>query len=278
MENSVKINFNFIKYIKKFILDNKIYNKTNATKHNLDDILLYITNILKYNLTYKNLKDFFNVNGSSIFYHFNKFKKLNIFEKIYKILLDKYFKIYKTKNNLKYLSIDSTFICNKLSSDCLGRNKYYLNGKKRCSKLSTIIDVNGIPISSILTNGNISDQKLFFKNIENTFINIEYKHTNNKYKRYFLGDTIYDSKNIRNKINKLGYTDIIPQNKRNIKNLNKLIKMNKKQTKIYGKRMRVENFYCFIFKHKRLCFRYDNYESYNSFLYFSYIKLISNYL
>ena len=54
----------------------------------------------------------------------------------------------------------------------------------------------------------------------------------NRYKQYLLADSGYDSKENHNFLIKKGYTPIIIQNKRNIKNKNLIRKQNKKQIKI----------------------------------------------
>ena len=107
--------------------------------------------------------------------------------------MNKYFKKDRS-SKLKYLSVDTSFIRNQYSSNVA------FNGfvkKKRLSKLSMIIDFNGIPISALIIAGNHNDQKLFFKNWENTFIEIRSTSSNNKHKRYLLDDAIYDTNKVR---------------------------------------------------------------------------------
>lgn len=172
------------------------------------------------------------VKWQSIYYHFNKFCKLNVFRKVYMELIDKYFRSNKS-NKLKYLSIDTSFIKNEYASDT---NFGYCK-KKRTSKLSLVVDSNGIPISALLDKGSISDQDLLFKNLEETFVDIIYGSNNNKHKRYMLADSIYDTKSIHDKIKALGIEPIISPNKRNTKDKKKIeqrkLKGNKK--KIYKK-------------------------------------------
>ena len=99
----------------------------------------------------------------------------------------------------------------------VGRNALYKN--KKLTKLSSITDVNGIPLSLIMDSGNKHDSILVDKNLENLLI------TTNKPK-YMLADSAYDTNKIRNKLNNLNYIPIIPQNIRNIKNKNKITNFN----------------------------------------------------
>ena len=66
------------------------------------------------------------------------------------------------------------------------------------SKLSLIVDANGVTLSALLKPGNESDQKLFFDNFNDLFVSIDYG--SNKHKRYLLADSIYHTKNIINQL------------------------------------------------------------------------------
>ena len=65
------------------------------------------------------------------------------------------------------------------------------------------------------------------------------------HKQYFLADKRYDSNKIIKMLNQKGYTPIIPQNKRNIKDKSKLRTLNSQEKKIYKKRIIVENYYSY---------------------------------
>ena len=103
-------------------------------------------------------------------------------------LLTRYFK-QNFSGKLKFLSVDSSFIKNEYATkNIVGFNGHYK--KKRLSKLSLIVDVNGVPLSALLTTGNTSDSVILLKNFNDMYIDIKYKKENNKHKRYILADTI----------------------------------------------------------------------------------------
>jgi len=133
----------------------------------------------------------------------------------------------------------------------VGRNALYKN--KKLTKLSSITDVNGIPLSLIMDSGNKHDSILVDKNLENLLI------TTNKPK-YMLADSAYDTNKIRNKLNNLNYIPIIPQNIRNIKNKNKITNFNSIYSRNYKKRIRIENYFCKLKKFRRILMRYDRYD------------------
>ena len=215
----ITLNMSFKDMIKKYILDKHLYKQSTNTIYTLDQILDVIEYILITGSSWRSLNlPVFNSTGykwQSFYYHFIKFSKAGIFKTIYRDLLDKYFKKNKS-GKLKYLSIDSSFIKNQYASNVS------FNGfckKKRFSKLSLIVDSNGVPISAILDTGNRHDLKIADKNLSNLLVKISNKNSkNNKHKRYFLADKAYNSKQFRSTIYSQNITPVIPQ-KRNSKNV-----------------------------------------------------------
>jgi len=140
-----------------------------------------------------------------------------------------------------------------------------------------ITDSNGIPLSVLIQPGNISDQSLLFSNMDDMLTDITYNFKNNKHKRYMLADSIYDTRDIRDKIKSYNIVPIIWPNKRNTKNkeLLKIKKLNSRHKKIYKKRIIIENTFSWIYKNRRTCKRYDKLViNYMSFLYMALIKII----
>ena len=208
---------------------------------------------------------------------------MNLFKNIYIDILKKYFKI-NISGKLKYLSIDSSFIKNEYASNVGFNNQYK---KKRLSKLSLIVDSKGVPISSILKAGNISDQSLFNSNFKDILIDITCNNKNNKHKRYLLADSGYDSVTIKNKIKEYNIKPIIRYNKINIllnevyefntknKNIIAVNTLTKKESDTCIKRMVIENCFSWLYKNRRLCKRYDKQNIvYLNFLYIAFIKII----
>lgn len=73
----------------------------------------------------------------------------------------------------------------------------------------------------------------------------------------------------------MGYDSLIPQNKRNIKDPEKIIKMNYNQKKLYKKRLRVENTFNKLKMSRRLMVRYDGkIDAFNGFIYMCLIKIL----
>ena len=177
---------------------------------------------------------------------------------------------------LLLISIDSSFIKNECSEK--GAFNGY-NKKKRLFKLSTIVDINGVPLSAIVKPGNMSDQKLADINFDNLLVNIIPNSKNNKHKRYLLADSGYDTVEIHSKINNMNITPVIWFNRRNTKDeeLIEKRKFNKFQSNVYRKRTIVENFFSWIYKNRRVNRRYDKkLINYKSFLYMAFIKIILN--
>ena len=166
------------------------------------------------------------------------------YDKLFRIVYVKYVES-QGHHIYKYQSIDTSFIINKSCSG-LPRNKFYKS--KRGVKISSINDINGIPLSLIVTTGEVNDSKIvadMFDNIHATPNTHKYKNAN-KYKQYFLADKGYDTNEAKNIAANKGYTVIIPQNRRNIKDPNKIIKLTAKQKRKYKNRIKVENYYAWI--------------------------------
>ena len=161
----IRLNTSFKDHIRKYIIDHHLFTPTTNTKYTIDQILDVYEYILITGSSWRSIDlPIFKLTGikwQSIYYHFQKFSKANVFENVYKNLLNSYFK-QRRSNKLKYLSIDSSFILNAYASN-VGYNGFYK--KKRLSKLSLIVDSNGIPISAILDKGNRADQSLVQKNV-----------------------------------------------------------------------------------------------------------------
>lgn len=236
-EIPIKLNITFKSLLKEYIIKHELIKKRPKSKYTIDEIVDAIEYILITGASWRSLElDIFKgrYNWESIYHHFKRLSEKRVFEKIYKVLLEKYFKTNES-GKLKYLSIDTSFIKNEYASN-VAFNGY--NKKKRLSKLSMIVDSNGVPLSALLAKGNISDQALFYENIENTYVKITHEsNENNKHKRYLLADSAYYTKGIINKVQEINIKPIIWVNKRNTKDpkILKSYKYNKNEIKIYKK-------------------------------------------
>ena len=278
----MKLNISLKELIKNFIIKNGYYKISPSTKYTLNNILDVIEFVLKTGSSWRSLKLnlFTSLNGSQIkwesfYYHFNKFKKSKVFEKIYINLLHKYLKINRS-GKLKYILIDSSYIKNDNAIEKTNYNPHF--GKKKCSKLSLLTDKNGIPLSIIFDYGSKSDSELFESNINNMLVVINNKpHKNNKFKKYLLADSIYDTKNIRNKCILNNHYPLIKSNKRNTKDpaILKENKMSTYEKTIYKKRIKIENLFSWLYKNRRINRLYDKHVStYMEFLYLALINVL----
>ena len=135
------------------------------------------------------------------------------------------------------------------------RNKYFKN--KKCVKLSVLTDINGIPLSTIIKSGNVSDVNFVYTHIKAPwkirqsliFQGALKEFNNNKqYKKInvpllLLADKGYDSNNIRLFLYNNNIDSIISYNKRNTKDPTKIKHLTREQKKIYSKRIKIENFF-----------------------------------
>jgi len=277
MKNT-ELTIDFMDHVRDYIIKYNLYNVTPNTKYSLNEILEVIKYILITGSSWRSLDLGVFKNSykwQSIYYHYSKFCTYNIFQNVYTNLLSHYFKKNKS-GKLKYLSVDTSLIKNECSSDA----NYGYNKKKKVCKLSLIVDSNGIPISVLLAKGNANDGKIMLDNMEDMLVCVDYnnKKKNNKHKRYMMGDKIYDTEEVRNKIKDNNITPIIAANKRNTKDKEKLNmkKLSKNHKKIYRKRIKVENSFSWIFKNRRTNRRWDKHcSTYLGFVYFALINIIS---
>jgi hypothetical protein len=253
------------------------YNFTYKTqKYKLEDILNHILIILKKGFVWRDLDLIKNIKWNTVYKHFKKLSKYNIFKDTYSDLLKLYF--YKTPSKkLKIIDTDTTVISNKNGSEKVGKNKLYKN--KKVTKLSVITDNNKIPILANIYSGNIYDSKILLDQLQNNqFIinNILIKKI-----KFIVADKGYDSKQLKEFIkNKYNSILITPQNRRNIKNPLLIRSLTPEYKKMYNNRVKIENFFGTLKRSfKRITERYDK-KSYifESFIFFAFCNLIIKHL
>ena len=106
-------------------------------------------------------------------------------------------------------------------------------------------------------------------------VNMELDNGTNVSKRYFLADSGYDSRVIKETIIKRGFNPLILQNKRGIKDKTKIIKFTKAEGKMYAKRLAIERTFNRMKMDRRVSIRYDcKIDAYMGFVYLSLIKLL----
>ena len=271
MKNLIDI---FSKYILKYSNLKNTYNFSNKKqKYNLNTIIDELIYISKSGVSWRLYRG--PIKWNALYYHFKLFIKFKILDCFYKYLLDKYLKKRFT-TKLKYNLIDSTVFVNKYGIDLKGRNKQYRF--KNTTKLSVISDSQGIPISMYIDKGSEHDSTILLKHFDNFLIDTKtFKFKNhNRYKQYLLADSGYDSKKLFKLFTDKGYSFIIPQNKRNIKDDNLIRKFKCNQKNIYKKRIKVENLFCYLKNsNKRISHRYEKKsENFKGFILIGLIRIL----
>jgi len=220
-------------------------------KYTLRDYIIGILDVLRYNISWNNYSG--NMNGNTLRKKHSEWVNLGVYEDVYEKSFHEYMKTIRKNEELKYQSVDSTFIEDKNNSKESSYNRIYKRRKGESSKgikINTIVTTNGIPLSVNVKPGNEYDSPILPELLDNIIIDCNTKkyEKHNRYKQYFFGDSGYDSKNNHNKLTKMGYVPIIKQNRRNIKNKKLIRKMNNTQKQLYKKRIIVENYHSWIKK------------------------------
>jgi transposase len=207
---------------------------------------------------------------------YNQWCKLNVFDTIHEQLLTKYLKKNKTKK-LKYQSIDSTAIANKQGCKLVEYNGFY--GRKRYIKVSSLTDVDGVPLAIHVFSGKGNDNDTIKNTMDALPIDLDTKkhQNNNRYKQYLLADTGYCSEANRSLLTKKGYTPLIWHNRRNTKDKTKLKKFNNKQLLKYKNRRIIEPQFAWLKRFPKVnCLYEKNISSFYGFVLLAACHRISN--
>jgi transposase len=283
------VNINFVKnYSKneKFIdlfaslisksTNNNPKNNSKNTKYSSLQYAQCIINVLSGSSSWRSFDGL--INGRVLNNKHNQLIKVGVYDKLF----DECHKIYFSNNlskEVKYQSIDTTFISNKGCCDkIVTRNKYYKN--KKGIKISTIVSTSGIPLGKpLLVSGTIHDSKTVNDTLDRSQLNMNtYKNRNsNRHKQIFLADKGYSSNVIEKTLRKKGYKVLIPQNRRNIKNKKLIKNMTCKDVKVYKKRIIVENFFSWIKRYPKInCVYEKTIRSYEALLLLAVSKIMFN--
>jgi len=249
----IKLKYSFKETIKNSILNHKILKKYYIntfpnSKYSLDLIIEDILFVLKSGVSWRDSRSA--VNWQSLFWHFQRFVKFNIFKSIFHQLRN----LYSKRNSIELQIIDSTFVMNKFGKNKIARNKFFKN--KNCNKVSIISDSSGIPLSVLINTGNVHDLSFVEKHVSDLFV------LTKKIKSItLLADKGYVSNKVKNSIKLRKYILMYP-NKVN------MIEQNNIDSKLYKKRINVEHTFQKLKLFKRIQLRYDsNVSSYFSFIF-----------
>ena len=274
-ENIINKIFNILKNYKKNIIDSFYYSIENPPIHPnykyTDKLYLgCILFIIKHGSTWESFLG--PISGKQLNKRHHEYLKYNLYSEFYESILEEYLK----NHDVKYLSIDSTIINNK---NCTELVKHHpCNKNRKGIKISTIVDDIGSPLNTFIMESTNHDTKIAQNNI-NELINS--KIINNTLKRtkgypYLLGDSGYDSNDIREKLKKAGYKTIIKPNNKNNKYKRKK-KIKKRNHKQYQKRIKVEHFFAIIKKYPKInCIYEKKIKSFNGLVLFLFGAILIN--
>ena len=272
----------FIKYlyhvfIHLFVSSRKYYNKTKKIqKYPAELMLKLIAQVLETGISWRSLDTFYSKNKEkpkwiTVYKFYNQLINRKIILNTYAQMLKKYF--VKGKNNkLNYRYTDTSFIYSRNGGESVKYNKFF--GRKKCCKVSLITDKYGVPFNISIYNGNINDSAILLDQLNSK--NIIDIGENNEKKNYFFADSGYDSSKIRSKLKELNLIPIIPTNKRNTKDKEKLEKNKCTQYEkmLINSRSKIEHINNTIKQNKTLNVRYQKYMSnYTNFVLFALIRL-----
>ena len=148
----------------------EIYPTKNASyqrnkKYILEDYIFGIIEVLKSTASWNNYSG--RMNGNTLRKKYNEWVNLGVFDRAYKYILESFLKTTNTLKELKYQSIDSTFIkdingCKEAAySGIYKKNKGVAD---KGFKITSLVTSNGIPISINLKPENKYDL-LFLKKL-----------------------------------------------------------------------------------------------------------------
>jgi hypothetical protein len=231
---------------------NKNINYARNVKYTQMDFIKGIIDILNNNTYWSRYKGI--VPGKYLNKKHNEYCKIGVYECMYRIVLHAY-QSQSNYTNLKYQTIDSTFVRNLYGTEMLNMNAKYKN--KKGIKVSFKNDQPGVPLSIAIGTGSTNDAKIAYEQLKYDFIelNTNKVKNNNRYKQYIYGDAAYHSNKLHAALKKKGYTPVTDVNIRNTKDETKLKQLNKlkrRYLKTSKRRATVEHSFAWFHKYAKL--------------------------
>ena len=249
--NSVIKNL-ILKIIKNDHKLNRVFlHHSHLRKHSISTYIDHILFVLRFSIPWRHIPTN-QCHWNSVYKFYVKLNSHGLFNLSFNQLLNKYLKRTPSRK-LKFISVDSTFIPNKLGTNVIGRNGHY--NHKNGTKITIIVDSYGIPLDAVYGPGNRHDSWLFTQYILSS--SSKWLFNNTKNKKYLLADAGYDSNRVKQLVVEKGYIPIIKSNRRNNKNHNNNNIMDYNQKKIYGKRLVIERTIGKMKNDRRINMRYD---------------------
>ena len=267
----------FVKTIIKFIDEHPTFKKIfshHKQTYNIEILFDALIFKLKTGISYRNIEDTnYEVNWNSLHYFNRKLERCKLFNFFFNEYTSYY--VDNMYDNIEDFFVDSTLIANKYGIDNISYNPQLQ--KHKSTKLSAIIDDNGIPLIYDIINSNTHDATIFSKEIETIAIKYPKLCTGNK---KFICDSAYDSIPLKNKLIEYNLGNIIcPKNKRNTKNENKLndMKLKLSEKMKLNKRSSIEHLNNILKKYKTINVRYIKYTKYfNNYVLLAFLLTIYN--
>lgn len=148
-------NIDIIQIIKDVIMRTDKLKYTYSKKHpnskyTLDFIINELIYVLKSGVSWRDLRS--EINYNTLYWHFKRFNNCDVFQRAFTICRNRVM-----KKKLGIIIIDTTIISNKYGRNKVSRNRFHKN--KKCTKVSAITDVNGLPLTIIADKGSKHDLK-----------------------------------------------------------------------------------------------------------------------
>lgn len=227
------------------------------SKHTLNAILCDILYVLRTGIAWRDLRS--NINWKTVYWHFSRFIRYDIFKKAYNRLRTK----LSSSNNSSVYIVDSTFIMNKFGRNKIAKNKFFRS--KNCNKLSLVIDEDGFPLSVLLKPGNVHDLSFMNEHIRDMICFRRQPQKNIT----LLADKAYESKALRQKLSTKEFQLMVPKKK------GAVVQYPFDKT-VYRNRIIVEHTIQKLKVYRRISVRYDaKIKSIRGFIYLALCQLYS---
>ena len=196
-----------------------------------DDAYDDILRVLRTGMQWRQLKPKL-VSFITVFKTMHRWIAADLFRTAYRSML----RLYARRRRPRHCCIDSTFVKNIYGIDCVGRNP--TDRGRMATKVSALVDDNGVPFSILCHPANQSDMRLLQPTLDSTIVALPRRIP-------LYADKGYDSAFNRNVSVTRGYRDRIFR--RRCTN----------GRRAHAKRGVVERFFSWLDKYRRLILRYE---------------------
>jgi hypothetical protein len=151
---------------------------------------------------------------STIYKFFIKLIKYNVIQDTFKAIAR-----YMVKHKVTTFITDTSLVANKNGSDKVSYNPQLT--KHKSTKIYVISDDKGISLDINIYSSNMNDSKILNMHLDTFTNSVNFEKNNNN---LLLANSGYDSNIIRDKLANIKFGQLlVPRNKRNTKNKNKLV-------------------------------------------------------